>query len=232
MSDSNMISAVARSRAGKGAARADRRAGRVPAVIYGEKKDPILVSLDPRVIQKSLDTGAFFSTVYDVEIEGAGKEKVLPRDVQTHPVTDAPMHVDFLRVSGDAKIAVNVPMSFINEEECDGIKRGGLLNVVRHEVELLCSVDSIPQMIECDLTGYDIGDSIHISAIKLPEGVNPTITDRDFTVATIAAPSVKEEELVTAEPGEEGVEGEEAPAAEGEEAVAAEGTGEAEKKEE
>jgi len=220
MSDSNVLPASARDRAGKGAARAERRAGRVPAVVYGDKKDPALISMDPRVVTKNLETGSFFSTVYDLEVDGKKTDRVLPRDIQLHPVSDRPMHVDFLRVSADAKLAVNVSVNFLNEEESIGLKKGGILNIVRHEVELLCSVDNIPPMLECDISSYDIGDSIHISAISLPEGVTPTITDRDFTVATIAAPIVKEEEEIAAE---------EAAAAEGEEGAApAEGEASAE----
>ncbi len=217
MSDSNVLPAFARDRAGKGAARAERRAGRVPAVVYGDKKDPTKISLDPRVVVKNLETGAFFSTVYDLEVDGAKADRVLPRDIQLHPVTDKPMHIDFLRVSADAKLAVNVAVNFLNEETCIGLKKGGILNIVRHEVELLCSVDNIPPQLECDIAEYDIGDSIHISAIKLPEGVTPTITDRDFTVATIAAPIVKEEEEVAAEAEAAEGEGEEgaAPTEEG-----------------
>lgn len=215
MSEINVLPAVARDRAGKGAARAERRAGRVPAVVYGDKKDPVMISMDPRVVIKNLDTGSFFSTVYDLEVDGKRTDRVLARDIQLHPVTDRPLHIDFLRVSGDAKLAVNVAVNFINEEECIGLKKGGILNIVRHDVELLCSIDNIPQQLECDIISYDIGDSIHISAISLPEGVTPTITDRDFTVATIAAPIVKEEEEAVAAEGAEG-EGEEgAPTAEG-----------------
>jgi len=220
MSDSNVLPATGRDRAGTGAARAERRAGRVPAVVYGDKKSPVMISLDPRVVMKNLDTGAFFSTVYDLEVDGSKTDRVLPRDIQLHPVNDRPMHVDFLRVSADAKLAVNVSVNFLNEEECAGLKRGGILNIVRHEVELLCSVDNIPPQLECDLSGYDIGDSIHISAISLPEGVTPTITDRDFTVATIAAPIVKEEEEAAEAAGEEAAAPEEgaAPSEEGGEA--------------
>ncbi len=215
MSDVHQLAAEPRERAGKGAARATRRAGRVPGVIYGAKKDPVMISMDPRELQREISTGGFFSTLLDIDV-GNKKERVLPRDLQLHPVTDRPIHVDFLRVSRDTQINVEVPVTFLNEEESPGLKRGGVLNVVRYTVEVACQADAIPQAIEVDLTGRDIGDSVHISEISLPEGVEPTITDRDFTIATVAAPSVIPEE---AEEGEEAAaEGEEAaPAAEGEE---------------
>ncbi len=195
MSDSNILEAEPRERAGKGAARATRRAGRVPCVIYGAKKDPKSISIDPLVLRKSLDAGTFFSTVYEVNINGGGDtERVLPRDVQLHPVTDVPQHVDFLRVSSATKVTVEVPCRFLNEEESEGLKRGGVLNVVRYAIEVLCAVDNIPTEVDVDLTGMDIGDSVHFSQVSLPDGVEPTISDRDFTIATIAAPTIVEEE--------------------------------------
>ena len=222
MADIASMPAQARERAGKGPARAARRAGRVPGVVYGAKKDPLMITLDPRDIARGLRTGSFLATIYDLNV-GGKKERVLPRDVQFDPVTDAPLHVDFLRVSASSQVTVDVPVEFLNEEESPGLKRGGLLNVVRHGIELNCQADSIPQSIQVDLTGLDIGDSVHISMVTLPEGVEPTITDRDFTVATIAAPTVvREEEAEAAAPaeGEEEVpaeeEGEEAPKEEGE----------------
>lgn len=217
MSEQTVISAEMRDRAGKGAARAVRRAGRVPAVIYGDKKDPVMISLEPRELRKQLNTGHFFSTVYSVEIAGGEKLRVLPRDVQFHPVRDETLHVDFLRVSKATRTNVMVPCNFVNEEESPGIKRGGLLNVVRHEVEVVCGIDDIPDQFELDLTGLDIGDSVHASALKLPDGVELTITDRDFTIATVAAPTLKVE-AEAGEAEEEGVEeGAEEEAAEEEE---------------
>ena len=225
----SIIPAKPRERAGKGTARADRRAGRVPGVIYGAKKDPAMITLDPLDLFKELKTGSFMATVYDVGL-GAGKERVLPRDVQFDPVSDRVIHVDFLRVSAETTVTVSVPVSFLNEEESPGIKRGGLLNVVRHEIEFICRADAIPQTIEIDLTGMEIGDSVHIASISLPEGVVPTISDRDFTIATVAAPTVVQEEAaaegeeVEGEEGE-GIEGEEdAEGVQGEEGEAAEGT--------
>ena len=225
MAEVSIIAAERRERAGKGPARAARRAGRVPGVIYGAKKDPAMVTLDPRELDRELNTGGFMATIYDVQIE-QNKERVLPRDVQFDPVTDRPIHVDFLRVSATTSVTVQVPVNFLNEEESPGLKRGGLLNVVRHEIEMICQADAIPSAVEVDLTGLDIGDSIHISMIPLPDGVAPTITDRDFTVATIAAPTVaqEEEEAEEGEELEEGVEGEGAPEEGAEEKPEGEGT--------
>ncbi len=215
MVETVVIAAEPRERAGKGAARAARRQGLIPGVIYGAKKQPSLINLPERDLAKRIQSGGFFARLYDLEI-GSDKERVLARDLQLDPVTDRPVHVDFLRVSASSKVTVAVPVSFINEEECPGLIKGGVLNVVRHEIELSCRADAIPQEIEIDLTDYDFGDGIHISQVTLPDGVEPTITDRDFTIATIAAPVVhtEEEEEVEGEEEElEGVEGE----AEGEE---------------
>ena len=221
------LPAQVRERAGKGPARAVRRSGRVPGVIYGAKQDPLLISLDPRDLLKALRTGSFLATVYDLEMSGA-KERVLPRDVQFHPVTDAAIHVDFLRVSATTTVTVHIPVEFLNEEDCPGLKRGGLLNVVRHDIEMVCRADAIPPHIDVDLSGLDIGDSVHISMVKLPDGVRPTITDRDFTIATIAAPTVVRDEALEAAAEAAEAEGEEAEAVEGEEA---EGEKEAESEE-
>jgi large subunit ribosomal protein L25 len=213
MSEVITIAAQAREGAGKGPARATRKAGRVPAVIYGAKRAPNLISLDPRDVQREMHTGAFLATLYEIDVEGK-KERVLPKDIQFHPVTDWPLHVDFFRVSASSTVTVGVTVNFLNDEESPGLRRGGLLNVVRHEIELNCRADSIPSEIEVDLTGLDIGDSVHISMVTLPDGVEPTITDRDFTIATIAAPTVVHDEAAEEaaegeELEEEGVEGEE-----------------------
>ncbi len=213
MVDITPIAADLRDRAGKGAARATRREGRVPAVIYGNKQDPVMISLDPIQLRKELNTGSFFTRIFKVSA-GENTERVLPRDVQFHPVSDAPLHVDFMRFGAKTKFNVEVIVVFENEEESPGLKRGGVLNVVRYTVELRCSPDNIPEQITADLTGLDIGDSVHISHIELPEGVAPTITDRDFTVATIAAPTVVKDE-----------EAEAAAEAEAEAEAAAEGEG-------
>ncbi len=222
MAEITTIAAQRRERAGKGPARAARRAGRVPGVIYGSKKDPSMVTVDPRELDRELKTGAFLATIYDVQID-QDKERVLPRDVQFDPVTDRPIHVDFLRVSAASSVTVQVPVNFLNEDESPGLKRGGLLNVVRHEIEMICRADAIPSSIDIDLTGLDIGDSIHISMISLPDGVAPTIADRDFTIATVAAPTVVQEEeeaeegaeLEEGAEAEEGAEGEDKPKGEG-----------------
>ena len=221
MAEISKMSAAKRERAGKGAARATRRAGRVPAVIYGDKKDSLSISLDPIELKKYIMRGGFFSHVYDVSVD-SDNHRVIPRDVQLDPVTDVPIHVDFLRVNKDVRLSVEVPIHFINEEESPGLKRGGVLNIVRHELELRVSPESIPEFIEIDLTGMDIGDSVHISKLTLPEGTRPTI-DRDFTIVTVAAPTVMptEEEEAEAAAGEGGAEG-----AEGEAAAEGEGEGE------
>jgi large subunit ribosomal protein L25 len=195
MADVITFPATARERAGKGAARATRRAGHVPAVVYGAKEPPVLIAIDPKLLKQYVGHSGFFTRLVDIQLDGKN-HRVLPRDVQYHPVTDQPIHVDFMRVSKDAKVTVAVPVVFANEGQSPGLKKGGVLNIVRHEVELLCPVDSIPNSLTIDLAGKDIGDSIHISHIPLPEGVRPIITDRDFTVATVAPPTVQTEEEV------------------------------------
>lgn len=210
------LKATARERVGKGAARAERRAGRVPAVIYGDKKSPDAITLDHRDVIQQLNTGHFLTTVFEIDVNGR-KMRVLPRDVQFDVVRDLPIHIDFLRLAAGATIDVSIPVSFINEDDSPGIKRGGVLNVVRYEVELTCPNDAIPDEIVADLSGLDLGDSLHIAAISLPEGTTPTITDRDFTVATIAAPAgltAEEEEGAEEEAVEEVGEGEAAEDAE------------------
>lgn len=192
MSNISTLSARARDRAGKGSARAARREGLVPAVIYGDKKDPLSITVTLRDLEKLLKPG-FFSHLVDIDV-GGEKHRVLPRDLQQHPVSDRALHVDFLRVSATTEITVEVPVEFINDESCPGLRRGGVLNVVRHDVEVYCLPDNIPEKITVDLAGLQIGDSVHISAVKLPEGVRPTIEDRDFTIATIAAPTTVSEE--------------------------------------
>ncbi len=204
MAQAHPLNAELRERAGKGAARAVRREGRVPGVIYGNKQEPVLISLDPVDLMKEYQKAGFFSHVYEIAV-GGEKYKVLARDMQTHPINDLPIHVDFMRFSAKTRLAVDVYVEFINEDKSPGLKEGGVLNVVRHEVELRCSPESIPESLIADLSGLDIGDSLHISAITLPEGVELTITDRDFTIATIAAPTI-----FTEAEDEEGEEGEEA----------------------
>ena len=188
MTEAKVLKAQARDGVGKGAARELRRQGLVPAVIYGDKKAPVTVSLAYKDAYKFIYAGGFLSHVIELDVDGT-KHTVIPRDYQLDPVKDFPLHVDFLRVGKGTKLTVQVHVNFINEEASPGIKRGGTLNVVRHTVEVAAPADAIPEEITVDLTGFDIGDSIHISAVTLPKGVTPTITDRDFTIATIVAPS-------------------------------------------
>lgn len=215
---SEMLTFVAedRSAVGKGAARALRNSGRVPAVIYGEKKDQLMLSLEARALRRELQNPRFYSTLCALEI-GGKPVRVLPRDIQLHPVTDEPIHADFVYVSKGAEVTVEVQVMFLNEDTCPGIKRGGVLNVVRREIELVCPADQIPEKIELDLGEADIGDSLHYSHAIVPDSVAPTITDRDFTIATIAAPSGGADDTEDAEGEGEGEEGGEvAPDAEAE----------------
>ena len=186
------IKASARARAGQGGARATRREGRVPAVLYGDGKDPQNLSLDSKDILLTVNKGKFLSTVFALDIDGT-TVRAIPREVQLDPVKDRIIHIDFQRVGKDSKIRVNVPVRFVNDAASPGLKRGGVLNVVRHVVEVMAPADAIPEVFEFDLEGLEIGRSIHISAVKMPEGVRPTITNRDFTVATIAGQRQEEE---------------------------------------
>jgi large subunit ribosomal protein L25 len=193
------VSAELRDRAGKGAARESRRNGRVPAVIYGDKKEPTLISLDPKEIDRLIHKKTFYATLLDVDVKGT-KHRVLPRDVQFDPVTDRTLHVDFQRIGKDTKVHVNVPVVVRNEAASPGIKRGGVLNIVRHEIEFICSPDAIPQSVEVDLTGLEIGGSIHIHSVKLPENATLAVRERDFTVVSIGAPTgLKAEQQEAAE---------------------------------
>lgn len=192
MSESNIIAAEARDRAGKGTARAVRREGQVPAVIYGNKEEPTLISVKQRDLLKELHAGNFTSKLYDIEL-GGKKIRVLPRDVQLDPVTDRPIHADFLRIVGSSRLRLMIPVHFIDHGASAGLKKGGVLNVVRHEIEFFCRADSIPEEITVSLANTEIGDSIHISSVKLPDGVKPVIANRDFTVATIAPPTTDAE---------------------------------------
>ncbi len=211
MSKTSQLSASVRERVGKGAARAVRREGKVPAVIYGDNKAPVTISLEYAEVLKELNAGHFLSTVYEIEIDGKASP-VLARDCQVDPIKDLPVHVDFLRVGKGTVVTVQVPVTFINEEASPGLEEGGVLNVVRHELDLTCSPANIPDEIEVDVGSLSIGDSVHISDITLPEGVTSTITDRDFTIVTVAAATIMEEpeedEDEDAEDAEEG-EGEE-----------------------
>lgn len=188
MAETQTLKAETREKGSKGAVRSLRREGRVPAVIYGDKKSPELIAISYKDVTSLYQTGTFMSHVLDVDVNGK-TERVIPRDVQFEPVRDFIIHVDFLRLGKNATVTVDVPVHFHNHEASPGLKAGGVLNVVRHEVELICPADSIPEQLDIDLKGYEMGDSIHISAVTLPANVKPTITDRDFTIATVAAPA-------------------------------------------
>ncbi len=188
MSDALTLPAEARERGGKGASRQLRREGRVPAVIYGGKEAPQMIHVEAKELARQLGTGHFMNSIVEITLDGK-TIKTLPKDVSLHPVTDRPVHVDFFRFAKGAKVDVAVPVIFINEEKSPGLKKGGVLNVVRHELELVCDADKIPSEIEIDVTGKDVGDSIHISEVTLPAGAESAITDRDFTIATLVAPS-------------------------------------------
>ncbi|HYZ40258.1 MAG TPA: 50S ribosomal protein L25/general stress protein Ctc [Stellaceae bacterium] len=191
------LSAEPRALAGKGAARATRRAGRVPGIIYGENKPPVPISLELRELTRALASRGFLASLIDISLDGEN-HRTLPRDVQYHPATDAPMHVDFMRVGGHTEVTVMVPVVFTNPEMSPGIRRGGILNIVRHAIELSCPVDRIPDQLVVELNGLAIGDSIHISRVIIPEGCRTTITERDFTIASIASSSALREEAAIA----------------------------------
>jgi large subunit ribosomal protein L25 len=193
MTDVHSLTAELRDRAGKGAARSTRRAGRVPAVVYGAKTAPTLISLEPRELDREIHKTGYYTTLFDIKVNGT-TERVLPRDVHFDPVSDRPIHVDFMRVTDKTRVRVQVPVTFTNEGLSPGLKRGGVLNTVRHEIDVYCQAGDIPHRIVIDVTGLDIGDSVHISMVKLPAGVKPAIADRDFTIATIAPPTVHKTE--------------------------------------
>jgi large subunit ribosomal protein L25 len=223
MSEQLTLPAEARDRAGKGASRELRREGRVPAVVYGEKKEPLSIHVEEKLLTKMLHTGHFMNSVVMIDFQGK-PHRTLPKAVDFHPVSSRPIHVDFLRIGEHTKVHVAVPMRFDNEDASPGLKRGGVLNTVIHELEIVCDAASIPSEIHIPLDGLEIGDSIHISQVKLPAGVTPANTDEDFTVATIVAPSAmkQEEEEAAAAEGEVptvGEEGEEGAAGEGGEAA-------------
>ena len=179
------LAAEVRAGKGKGSAHAIRRQNKIPAVIYGDKKPPEMISMDLNLVSRHANKTGFFTHLFDLEI-GGKKYRVLPRDAQFDPVSDRPIHVDFLRVSASTKVRVAVPVVFVNADKSPGIKRGGTLNVVHHQVEIACSPDKIPAQFTIDLDGLQIGDAVHLSAIKMPEGVKSTTTEKDFTIASIA----------------------------------------------
>ena len=207
MSEALTLPAEARERAGKGASRELRREGRVPAVIYGGKEEPLTIHVEAKELVRQLNTGHFMNSIVMIEV-GGKTVRAIPKDVALHPVSDRPLHADFLRLSKDAKIHVEVPVVFVNEDASPGLKKGGVLNVVRHELALICDSDKIPDDIQLDVTGLDLGDSIHISQVTLPAGSASAITDRDFTIATVVAPSgLRSEAAGEAEGGEAEAEG-------------------------
>lgn len=191
------LEAAARERVGKGAARQARREGRIPAVIYGAKKAPLAISIDGNTLWKQFLKGHFTSTVFEINV-GADMHRVIARDLQLDPVRDTPVHADFLRIAEDGMIRIMVPVKFVNDALSPGLKRGGVLNIVRHDVEVFCPWDRIPPFFTVDLEGSQIGTSIHISTVQLPDGVTPTIRDRDFTIATIAG-RLKDDDAAAAE---------------------------------
>jgi large subunit ribosomal protein L25 len=189
MSDMLTLSAETRERAGKGASRAIRRDGRVPAVIYGQKQEALTIHVESKALVKMLSTGHFMNSVVMIDTGNGKPIRTLPKDVQFHPVNDRPLHVDFLRISEHTKVHVNVPVHFTDEEASPGIKRGGVLNIVIHDLELVCDAAEIPSEISISLKGLEVGDSIHISSISLPRGAQPADAEHDLTLATIVAPS-------------------------------------------
>ena len=202
MSDALILPAEARERAGKGASRALRREGRVPAVIYGGKEEPLTIHVEEKELIKQLMTGHFMNSIVKIEI-GGETVRTLPKDVALHPVTDRPTHADFFRLARDAKVEVSVPVIFVGEDNSPGLTKGGVLNVVRHELDLVCEADKIPSEIEVSVEGKDVGESIHISEVNLPKGSESAITDRDYTIATLVAPSALKKSEETSEEVEE-----------------------------
>ena len=173
---------------GTGSARAIRRGGNTPGILYGNDTQPINITIETKLLVKHFQSGRFLSTLYDLNIDGK-KSRVIPKDIQVHPVKDTPLHVDFYLLSKESKVIVEIPVLFINDDICPGLKKGGVLNIVRHNVEFSCPANEIPENIVVDLAESETGESIHISAVKLPENILPTISDRDLTIATIAAPA-------------------------------------------
>jgi len=214
MAEAIELKAWARQSSGKGGARQVRRDGRIPGILYGGREDPQNMALDSKAISKQIQTGHFQSTIFTLDVEGT-KTRVIPRGVQLDPMRDFPIHVDFMRLAKDALVTVDVPVHFLNEAASPGLKRGGVLNIVRHDIRVRCPADTIPDHFDVDLTGLEIGDSIHISAVAMPAGVTPTITDRDFTVATIAGRASEEAAGAGAAEGAEAGEGAAAEPAEG-----------------
>ncbi len=188
MSETLALKAEARPKAGKGASRAARRAGLVPAVIYGAKQAPDAIQVSEKELRKLINTGHFTTAIIDIDVDGK-TQKALMRDIQLHPVSERPVHLDFLRVDANTKVYIKVPVHFKDQLESPGIKRGGVLNIVHHEIELECPAGSIPDEVMISLKGLDVGATIHLTDVALPTGVKPHVREKDFTVATIIAPS-------------------------------------------
>lgn len=205
MAQAHTLSASTRDMFGTGSARADRRSGNIPAVLYGDNGAPVHLTVVAKEVQKELETPGFFSRIFDLNLDGK-THKAITREIQFHPVTDRPQHIDFMRVSKLSKVHVFVPIEFVNETLSPGIKRGGLLNAVMHEIEMNCAADSIPDKITVDLTGFEIGDSIHMNEIKLPAGCELPHPDRNETVAAVAAPKVAKADTDEASDAAEGAE--------------------------
>lgn len=190
MAESITFTAERRERTGKGPARTLRREGKIPGIVYGGKEEPMRIALPFKAVKHVIGTNPrFFSSVVELDF-GDGKARVLPREAQLHPVTDEPLHVDFIRAEAGATVTVGIPVRFVHEDQSPGLKRGGMLNIVRRTVDMVCPADAIPTELVVDLAGFEINESIHISHVKLPEGVKPTITDRDFTIASVVPPTV------------------------------------------
>lgn len=190
MADITSFAAELRENSGKGAARAARRNGVIPGIIYGEAKQPQAITLHPKTLEREIHRSGFFARLFDIDLAGK-KHRVIARDVQLDPVTDRLLHVDFMRVGANSKIHVEVPVRFVGHEKSPGLRRGGVLNIVTHEIELICSANAIPSEIVVDLTGREINTSIHISGLALPSGVQVAHAGQDFTVATIVPPTVE-----------------------------------------
>lgn len=215
MREVQQLSAEARNQTGKGPAYRARQKGLIPGVMYGGGTEPESVSLDKRTLERLFDTGGFLTTLFDLNVDGA-KTRVIPRDVQLDPVTDRVVHVDFMRLPKGSKVRLAIPVHFKGQDVSPGLKRGGVLNIVRHSIEMLCPADNIPNFFIADLSAMDIHDTLHVSAIELPEGAVPVIRDRDFTIASVVAPSTMKEELRVggaAATGDAAAEGAAAPAA-------------------
>jgi large subunit ribosomal protein L25 len=207
MAEAVELKASPRERLGKGGARTLRREGRVPGTVYGGGKAPESVVVDYKELWMQHQTGHFTATIVTLDVDGK-KQRVIPKDVQVDPVRDFPIHVDFMRITKDSEVTIEVPVHFVNEEKSPGIKKGGVLNIVRHDIEVRCPAERIPEQFEVDLSGLDIGDSVHVSALSMPKGVKPTIADRDFTISTIVPPTEEVEDDDDAEAGEGDDEGE------------------------